>query len=199
MGYEDKLVMSKCFACVWKDRWWLLMDVQQNTRSTWELSSCDWGSFRQNKERGLPALTLPWRNKRKLRPVYSIALLLKLVIKVDEGTSFSKSILGLGLSGTAENSAFNNFTSHLVIDPTTLTTDVLNEFQRLFPANNSVLGAPFNTGDSLFDRGSAWWYTDMMFLSPRRLFFQNGAALQPMFAYYFAELIPGNNPTFGSK
>jgi len=115
---------------------------------------------------------------------------------VNEGNSFSTTLLGLRLSGTAENSAFDNFINHLVIDPTTVTTDVLNEFQQLFPANDSSLGAPFNTGDSLFDRGAAW-YTDIMFLSPRRLFFQNGAALQPMFAYYFTEFIPGNNPTLG--
>jgi len=36
-----------------------------------------------------------------------------------------------------------------------------------------------------------------MFLSPRRLWFENAAPLQPMFAYYFREFIPGQNPMLG--
>ncbi|KAE9402451.1 alpha/beta-hydrolase [Gymnopus androsaceus JB14] len=98
---------------------------------------------------------------------------------VNEGTIFSPSIEGLGLTGAAQNEAFINFIGHLVIDNSTLTED----------ANDPLLGAPFNTGDSLFDRGEAW-YTDEFFLSPRRLFFENAAALQPYF-------IPGQNPMLG--
>ncbi|KJA16882.1 hypothetical protein HYPSUDRAFT_46927 [Hypholoma sublateritium FD-334 SS-4] len=115
---------------------------------------------------------------------------------VNEGTLFSTALANLGLSGTAETQAFVDFIGHLVIDNSTLTSDVINTFITDFPANDPALGAPFNTGDSLFDRGAAW-YTDQMFLSPRRNFFQHGAALQPMFAYYFREIIPGNNVELG--
>ncbi|KAF9496649.1 alpha/beta-hydrolase [Pleurotus eryngii] len=65
-----------------------------------------------------------------------------------------------------------------------------------FPADDSSLGAPFNTGDSLFDRAESW-YTVQNYLGPRRLFFENAASRQPMFAYYFKEFIPGNNPDLG--
>jgi hypothetical protein len=102
----------------------------------------------------------------------------------------------LGLSGTEETAAFDSFIGRLVIDNSTLTTDVLDEFHALYPANDPSLGAPFATGDSLFDRAEAW-YTDIMFLAPRRLFFQHGSSLQPMFAYYFGEFIPGNNISLG--
>jgi len=102
----------------------------------------------------------------------------------------------LGLVGQAEETAFDSFVGHLVIDNTTLTTDVLDKFRTLWPANDSSLGAPFNTGDSLFDRSEAW-YTDQMFLAPRRLFFKHAASHQPMFAYHFREFIPGNNAALG--
>jgi len=115
---------------------------------------------------------------------------------VNEGTTFSGTVRNLGLSGAAEVAAFKNFIGHLVIDNSTLTNDVVNEFISLFPANDPSLGAPFATGDSLFDRAETW-YTDQMFLSPRRFFFQHGSALQPMFAYYFGEFIPGNDISLG--
>ncbi|KAE9385462.1 alpha/beta-hydrolase [Gymnopus androsaceus JB14] len=114
----------------------------------------------------------------------------------NEGTTFSESIEGLSLAGAAQDQAFIDFIGHLVIDNSTLTKDVYDEILAIWPANDPLLGAPFNTGDSLFDRGEAW-YTDEMFLAPRRLFFENAAALQPMFAYYFREFIPGQNPLLG--
>ncbi|KAJ7188969.1 alpha/beta-hydrolase [Mycena filopes] len=115
---------------------------------------------------------------------------------VNEGTSFSSSVRSLGLSAAPEDNAFEQFIGHLVIDNSTLTPDFYVKSLALFPANDPALGAPFNTGDSLFDRAEAW-YTDIMFLSPRRNFFQHVAALQPMFAYYFREFIPGNDPSQG--
>ena len=118
--------------------------------------------------------------------------------KVNEGAGFSVSVRGLGLSGAAETNAFVNFVGHLVIDNSTITSDVMNTFIAQYPANDPTEDAPFNTGDSLFDR-SENWYTNQMFLSPRRFFFQHASALQPMFAYYFREFIPGNNPAFGGK
>ncbi|KAJ7116495.1 alpha/beta-hydrolase [Mycena epipterygia] len=115
---------------------------------------------------------------------------------LNEGTTFSGSLRSLGLVGTAQDNAFEQFIGHLVIDNSTITPDVYSKILALFPANDSALGAPFNTGDSLFDRAAAW-YTDIMFLGPRRNFFQHAAALQPMFAYHFREFIPGNDPSLG--
>jgi len=115
---------------------------------------------------------------------------------VNEGTDFSVSVRNMGLVGQAEDTAFDTFVRNLVIDNTTVTQDVLDHFKALFPENDPLLGAPFNTGDSLFDRAEAW-YTVQMFLSVRRLFFEHGSAHQSMFAYYFREFIPGNDPALG--
>ncbi|PBL04094.1 alpha/beta-hydrolase [Armillaria gallica] len=115
---------------------------------------------------------------------------------VNEGAGFSITLLGLDVPPSDEDATFDNFVNRLVIDNSTLTPDLFAELHQLFPANDSSLGAPFNTGDSLFDRAEAW-YTDEMFLSPRRLFFEHASALQPMYAYYFREFIPGNNPELG--
>ncbi|KAJ7116490.1 alpha/beta-hydrolase [Mycena epipterygia] len=115
---------------------------------------------------------------------------------LNEGTTFSGSVRSLGLVGAAQDNAFKQFIGHLVIDNSTITPDVYAKSLALFPANDPALGAPFNTGDSLFDRAAAW-YTDIMFLAPRRNFFQHAAALQPMFAYHFREFIPGNDPSLG--
>lgn len=116
--------------------------------------------------------------------------------QLNEGTTFSLSVLGLHTPPAMEDAVFDNFIGHLILDNSTLTTNVLDEIHTLYPANDSALGAPFNTGDSLFDRAEAW-YTDNMFLSPRRLFFGKAAALQPLFGYFFTEFIPGNDPTLG--
>jgi len=102
------------------------------------------------------------------------------------------------LTGKAQDAAFDNYVRGLVIDNTTITQDVLDRFKELFPPNDPTLGAPFNTGDSLFDRSEAW-YTVQMFLSVRRLLFEHGASRQPMFAYFFTEFIPGGDPTLGGK
>jgi hypothetical protein len=118
--------------------------------------------------------------------------------KVNEGASFSGSVRGLGLSGVAETNAFVNYVGHLVIDNSTITSDVMNTFLAQYPANDPTENTPFNDGDSLFDR-SANWYTNQMFLSPRRFFFQHASALQPMFAYYFREFIPGGDPAVGGR
>ncbi|KAJ7650781.1 alpha/beta-hydrolase [Roridomyces roridus] len=115
---------------------------------------------------------------------------------INEGTTFSTSVEGLGLVGAAQDAAFRNFIGHLVIDNSTLTPDLYAKILQLFPAGDPENGAPHATGDTLFDRAEAW-YTDQMFLAPRRSFSQRAAGLQPMWAYYFAELIPGNDATLG--
>ncbi len=99
-----------------------------------------------------------------------------------------------------EDQAFNFFIGQLILEKTTLTSDVLGEIDTLYPANDPTAGGPFHTGDSLFDRAESW-YTDNMYLSPRRLFFNKAAPLssQPFFAYFFTEFIPTNSPTLGGK
>ena len=96
-----------------------------------------------------------------------------------------------------EAQAFNFFIGQLILDNRTLTPGVLSEIDTLYPANDPTAGGPFHTGDSLFDRAESW-YTDNMYLAPRRLFFDKAAALgQKLFTYFFTEFIPGNDPTFG--
>ncbi|KAI0783330.1 alpha/beta-hydrolase [Abortiporus biennis] len=116
---------------------------------------------------------------------------------LNEGTLFSQSVRGLSLSGPLENDAFVSFIRGLHIDPSTISNSTLATIEMLYPANDTSLGGPFNTGDSLFDRAEAW-YTDNMYLTTRRLFFdkasQEGVKL---FAYFFQEFIPGNDPTLG--
>ena len=118
------------------------------------------------------------------------------IIQLNEGTFFTSTLKNLGLSGEAEVNAFKGFINGLVIDNSTLTSDVVDKLVSFYPANDPSLGAPFNTGDSLYDRSAAW-YTDQNFLSVRRSFFQRASSLQPMYAYYFTEFIPGNDITVG--
>ncbi|KAF9496737.1 lipase [Pleurotus eryngii] len=115
---------------------------------------------------------------------------------VNEGATFAGSVRNLNLTGAAQNSAFDNLIGHLVIDNGSLTGDVFDGIHALFRENDPTLGAPFNTGDSLFDRAEAW-YTAQNYIGPRRLFFEAGSSRQPMFAYYFREFIPGNDPSLG--
>ncbi|TFY83248.1 hypothetical protein EWM64_g764 [Hericium alpestre] len=96
----------------------------------------------------------------------------------------------------AQDQALRQFVFDTLIDDSPVTDDVLDKIVALYPANDSSLGAPFNTGDSLFDRGSEW-YGENMFLSARRRFFGAAAPLQPLFAYFFTEFIPGNDPFLG--
>jgi hypothetical protein len=103
------------------------------------------------------------------------------------------------MSAAEENARFSQFIGDLILDNRTLTADVLNEIHRLYPINDTSLGGRFNTGDSLFDRASAW-YGDNMFLSARRLFFNKAATTsQSLHAYFFNEFIPGNNPKLGGR
>lgn len=115
---------------------------------------------------------------------------------VNEGKSFASTLQNRGLVGAAEDDAFDEYIGRLLIDDTTLTSEVLDDVREIWAANDTSLGAPFNSGDSLFDRAAAW-YTDEMFLGPRRLLFGHAAGLQSVWGYYFREFIPGNNPAFG--
>ncbi|KAI1793184.1 alpha/beta-hydrolase [Ganoderma leucocontextum] len=115
---------------------------------------------------------------------------------LNEGTIFSQSVRNLSVAPNEEDAVFDTFIKNLLIDPSTVTQDVFDTMNELYPANDSSLGGAFNTGDSLFDRAEAW-YTDNMYLSARRLLFHKAASLQPLFAYFFTEFIPGQDPTLG--
>ena len=85
------------------------------------------------------------------------------------------------------------------MDGRTISNETLSNIHNLYAANDSSLGGPFHTGDSLFDRASAW-YGDNMYLGPRRLFFEKAASLgQKLFAYYYQEFVSGMDPNFGGK
>ena len=121
---------------------------------------------------------------------------------MNEGTSLSRAVRNLPLDNPLldEDAAFTEFIGSLILDHTTLSPETLKTIHKLYPANDSSLGGPFNTGDSLFDRASAW-YGDEMYLAPRRLFFQT-AAKNPrhvLFAYFFKEFVKGSDPVFGGK
>lgn len=128
---------------------------------------------------------------------YFVETLLNL-LQLNEGTVFSQSVLGLSVPPSEESEVFDTFIQNLLVDPSTVTNGTFDTINKLYPANDSSLGGAYNTGDSLFDRSEAW-YTDNMFLAPRRLFFSAAAAHQPLFSYFFTEFIPGENVTFGGK
>jgi hypothetical protein len=115
---------------------------------------------------------------------------------LNEGNTFSETLLGLNLTGQAQTSRFDQFITGSLVDPTTATKDVLDRIHALYPANDPQL--PFSTGDSLFDR-AAEWYGDNMFLAARRRFVNSAAEHQPVFAYHFREFIPGSDITLGGQ
>ena len=102
----------------------------------------------------------------------------------------------LSVPSSQEDSVFDTFIKNLLIDPSTVTQDVFDTINTLYPANDPTLGGAFNTGDSLFDRAEAW-YADNMFLAARRLLFHRAESLQPLFGYFFTEFIPGQDPSLG--
>ena len=80
------------------------------------------------------------------------------------------------------------------IDESKITQDTLDKIVHAYPANTEQL--PFSTGDSLFDRASAW-FGDSVFLAARRRFTVAAAKLQPVFTYLFTEFVPGDSPKLG--
>lgn len=119
-------------------------------------------------------------------------------LQLNDGTNYAQSVRLLNLTSSDEDAAFDNYTLNLFVDNRTITPYVLTGIRKNYPANDSTAGAPFNTGDSLYDRAASW-YTDEMYLAPRRLFFDKAASLQPLFGYYFTEFIPGNDPSRGGE
>ncbi|KZV96646.1 alpha/beta-hydrolase [Exidia glandulosa HHB12029] len=121
----------------------------------------------------------------------------------NEGTVWARSLLPTAIPPTTsldvENANFEAYLRGLVLDGSTLSTSTVKTIQAMFPKDDPANGAPFNTGSSLFDRGAAF-YTDEMYLGPRRLFFDKAATVQgmgPLFAYIFTEFTPGADPMFG--
>lgn len=102
------------------------------------------------------------------------------------------------MNASAEQARFDAFIAANIPADITLSPNVLNGLHHFFPANDSSLGGRFNTGDSLFDRSAAW-FTDQMYLSPRRFFFDHAANLQPLFGYLFDEFYLGSNPQTGGE
>jgi hypothetical protein len=98
------------------------------------------------------------------------------------------------LSGSAEVEAFKDFVKASLIDDSKVVQDTLDEIVHVYPANTEQV--PFSTGDSLFDRAAAW-YSDSMFLAPRRRFTAAAAELQPVYTYIFTEFVPGDSPELG--
>ncbi|KAG6905611.1 hypothetical protein DXG01_001717, partial [Tephrocybe rancida] len=75
---------------------------------------------------------------------------------VNEGTTFSNTLLPLLPSTSSQNDAlFTQFIRACVIDDSTFSPDVLSTFQTLFPQGDKTQGAPFNTGNELFDRAES--------------------------------------------
>lgn len=102
------------------------------------------------------------------------------------------------MNASAEKARFNEFITQNIPSDITLSSTLLSQMDELYPANDSSLGGRFNTGDSLYDRSEAW-YTDQVYLSPRRYFFEHAASLQPLYGYLFDEFYPGGNPALGGK
>jgi len=130
---------------------------------------------------------------------------------LNEGTSFASSLRNLKIpAGPAQDARFSTYIRQLLIDDSLLTPTILAQFSTMYRANDSTLGAPFNTGDGLFDRAAAW-YTDTMFLGPRRLLLDQiaprGLGVSEVevserpssnaWVYHFRELVPGNDPSMG--
>ncbi|KAF9223918.1 alpha beta-hydrolase [Gyrodon lividus] len=115
---------------------------------------------------------------------------------LNEGTTYSQAVYNLSLSSSEQTAAFNSWMSKLLVDNSTLTPNIVAGIDAFFPVNDSTYGGAWHTGDMLFDRAESW-YTDNMFLAPRRFFYEHGAKLQPMWGYFFTEFIPGNSPDLG--
>ncbi|KAG6877442.1 hypothetical protein C0993_007250 [Termitomyces sp. T159_Od127] len=117
---------------------------------------------------------------------------------LNEGTRFSVELLPMNAEARTPRESdelFETFIRALLIDSSTVTRPTFERLFELFPTSTTK-EIPFATGNELFDRGEAW-YTDEMFVAPRRLFFEHAAPMQDVFAYRFAERVPGSNVTLG--
>ncbi|KAH9989463.1 Alpha/Beta hydrolase protein [Russula vinacea] len=96
---------------------------------------------------------------------------------LNEGTSFSTTLFGLGLSGSAEVTAFEQFVKASQIDGSKVVQDTLDEIVHAYPANTEQVPSAQATPS----------------LTGRRL----AAKLQPVFSYFFTEFVPGDSPKLG--
>jgi len=102
------------------------------------------------------------------------------------------------MNASAEQAQFDEFVIANAPADIVISKDVMKTLHGLYHQNDTSLGGRFNTGDSLFDRAEAW-FTDQMYLSPRRFFFEHAAGQQPLFGYLFDEFYPGADPNLGGN
>jgi len=116
---------------------------------------------------------------------------------LNEGTHLSRFARNRTCSNISEEDAvFEAFIRALVLDGRTISDKTLSKLKELYPPHDPDAGGPFHTADPVFNRASAW-YTDEMYLAPRRRFFKHAAEKQPLYGYYFKEFLPGRDPEMG--
>ncbi|TDL29725.1 alpha/beta-hydrolase [Rickenella mellea] len=104
---------------------------------------------------------------------------------LDEGTLFGLSFLGPTAGPSADASIFNTFVVNRTIDPTTVSSSTVGQFDAFYPAKlpSTV------SNSSLFDRLAAF-VDDFHFVGPRRLLTDNLAVKQDVWVYLFEEAVP---------
>ncbi|KIJ52456.1 hypothetical protein M422DRAFT_243242 [Sphaerobolus stellatus SS14] len=146
---------------------------------------------------GGPSSFVPIRASERIKSGNFPHIPMVMGTNLNDGTVFSTSVLGLPkMNASAEQERFDAFIAANIPSDITLGQEILDQLHTFYPQNDSSLGGRFNTGDSLFDRSEAW-FTDQMYLSPRRFFLEKVASLQPLYGYLFDEFFPGDNPDLG--
>ncbi|KAI0317629.1 alpha/beta-hydrolase [Amylostereum chailletii] len=145
---------------------------------------------------GPPGTFLPERSSARIASGNFSHVPLIAGSNLNDGSIFATSLRNKNLTGAAQDSAFDAFVLASLIDTTQVTPDVLAKLHAVYPENDTSLGAPFNTGDSLFDRGSAF-YGDDAYTASRRRFLGSASGLQKTWGYFFKEFLPGGNPGLG--
>ncbi|TFY82584.1 hypothetical protein EWM64_g1422 [Hericium alpestre] len=115
---------------------------------------------------------------------------------LNDGSRFAGTLAHRNLTGAAQDAALAQFALDGLIDASRVTNDTLARLVEVYPPNDPALSAPFNTSDSLFDRGSAF-YGDNGYFAPRRRLFQAAKGLQDLWGYFFAEFLPGEDRMLG--
>ncbi|EIN13236.1 alpha/beta-hydrolase [Punctularia strigosozonata HHB-11173 SS5] len=110
----------------------------------------------------------------------------------NEGTRLSVDVYNRTHDPADEDALFDDFVGRLILDKTTLSAETLATIRALYPANGTNNGAPFQTGDSLFDRAEAW-YGDNMYLAPR---LAHGSELKLLFGRYG---VPSSHAEFATN
>ncbi|KAI0317612.1 alpha/beta-hydrolase [Amylostereum chailletii] len=116
---------------------------------------------------------------------------------LNDGSRFSTTTRNQNLTGAAQDDAFSKYIlAASLIDTSKVTPDLLDKIHKVYPQNDTSLGAPFNTGDSLYDRSSAF-YGDNAYTAPRRRLLKKAAGTQKVWGYRFDEFITGADARLG--